>query len=373
LRTSNLYPESSSTRNVWIVQQRGPKNILDPWKPYAFFQEEEFGADGRPVATTTVLLTNKECPYRCLMCDLWRNTLDERVPPGAIPAQIRYALETSPRPRGCASPFSETERGAYTIGRALRSAAIACTSIAERGEESHVSTHSAEKAQGAVRTQIKLYNAGSFFDTQAIPPEDYAEIAECVAGFDRVIVECHPLLIDESCLRFRDLLSGKLEIAIGLETVHALALEQLNKRFTVGQFRAAAGFLSRNGISLRVFLLLRPPFLSEAEGLTWARRSLETALQCGASVCCLIPTRGGNGAMETLASTGDFAPPDLKSLEAAVEYGLSLEQGRIFADLWDIEKFHSCLCSPARTARLVHMNRTQQIPPPIHCPTCQKT
>ena len=36
---------------------------------------------------------------------------------------------------------------------------------------------------------IKLYNSGNFFDPNAIPPEDYEQIAELVSGFDTVIVE----------------------------------------------------------------------------------------------------------------------------------------------------------------------------------------
>ncbi len=71
-----------------------------------------------PVAT--VFLTNRECPFRCLMCDLWRNTLTETVPVGAIPAQIDHALLRLPPAK-----------------------------------------------------QLKLYNSGSFFDPHAIPPQDY--------------------------------------------------------------------------------------------------------------------------------------------------------------------------------------------------------
>src|SRR5579871_4273181 len=99
---------------------------------------------------------------------------------------------------------------------------------------------------GCLRRQIKLYNAGSFFDPQAIPPEDYPEIAQTVAGFERVIVECHPALIGPRLLPFRDLLSGRLEVAIGLETAHPEALARLNKRITVESFRRAAGFLAQH-------------------------------------------------------------------------------------------------------------------------------
>ena len=312
------YPSGAAARSRWIRERRGPKNPLDPAVPYAALWEEEFGETGGLVPTTTVFLTNRECPYRCLMCDLWQNTLDTRVPVGAIPAQIAHARERLPAAR-----------------------------------------------------QIKLYNAGSFFDLQAIPPEDYPEIALQVSAYERVIVECHPALVGERCLRFRDLLAGRLEVAIGLETVHPTALERLNKRFTVDGFRHSADFLARHDIALRVFLLVRPPFLSEAEGVEWAMRSLDVAFAAGASVCCLIPTRGGNGAMEALAATGDYAPPSLRSVEAAQEYGLNLRRGRVFVDTWDIARFFTCACSPARAERLATMNRTQQIPAAISCPECR--
>jgi hypothetical protein len=166
-------------------------------------------------------------------------------------------------------------------------------------------------------------------------------------------------------------LGSRLEVAMGLETVHREVLERLNKRMTLDQFRRAAEFLAREEIGLRVFILVRPPWLSEEEGLEWARRSLDFAFGCGASVCSLIPTRAGNGAMESLATSGEFAPPSLKSLEAAQEYGLSLRAGRVFADLWDVEAFMKCpACSVARAGRIRVMNATQVVAPPVACDRC---
>jgi len=316
---AEFYPTTALQRDRWILQWRGPKASLDVFRPYAFLWEEEADADGQQIPTATIFLTNRECRFRCLMCDLWQNTLDERVPSGAIAAQIRYALERLPAARA-----------------------------------------------------IKLYNAGSFFDPQAIPPEDDVQIAETVVGFDRVIVECHPAFLrgeyGKRALQFQASLRGQLEIAIGLETVHPQTLEKLNKRMTVEDFRQAAEFLNYHSIDLRVFILLRPPFQTEAEGLMWACRSLDVAWECGAVVCSIIPTRGGNGALEALGEA--YQPPNLLSLEAAVEYGLSLNRFRVYADLWDVEKFFDCECSAARAVRLAEMNRTQRIPAAVWCPAC---
>lgn len=302
----------------WIVDRRPPRNTLDPFRPYAYFTEEECSAGGETVSVNTVFLTNRECPWRCLMCDLWKNTLEETVPAGAIPAQIDYAL-----------------------------------------------------SRLAPARRVKLYNSGSFFDPRAIPLVEYPAIAGLLANFERVIVESHPSLVGELCLRFRDRIAGRLEVAMGLETVHPDILPRLNKNMTLDQFSAAAGFLRQNEIDLRVFILVKPPFLDEREGLDWARHSVDFAFDSGASAVALIPTRGGNGAMDVLAAKGHFAPPSIQSLEESVAYGLRQNRGRVFADLWDLEKISTCdACFAHRAARLREMNLRQTFLDPIDCSAC---
>jgi hypothetical protein len=280
--------------------------------------EDERAASGEIVPVATIFLTNRECPWRCLMCDLWRNTLTETVPVGAIPAQIDYALQR------------------LTPAR-----------------------------------QIKLYNSGSFFDSRAIPTEDHQAIAARVASFERVIVECHPALVGAACFRFKDFLSGRLEVAMGLETVHPEVLERLNKRMTTDQFEEAAESLKKNEIDLRVFILVKPPFMKEEEALEWAVRSLEFAFECGATVATLIPTRSGNGAMDELSRAGEFSPPSLATLEAATAHGIAMNKGRVFADVWDVRTASPCPnCYEMRIARLQAMNLEQSILPRTVCDRC---
>jgi hypothetical protein len=306
------------------LKRDSERDNLSPLRPWAFFAETERDAAGQIVPVATIFLTNRECPWRCLMCDLWKHTLTESVPPGAIPAQIRHALERL-----------TPQHSSPTFGH------------------------------------LKLYNSGSFFDPRAIPPADYPAIAELARDFERVIVECHPALVGERTLRFRDLLGRPLEVAVGLETVHPEVLAKLNKRMTLDQFRRAAEFLQLHGLALRVFILVKPPFLNEAEALRWAGRSLDFAFDCGATVAVLIPTRLGNGALEALAAQGLFSAPRLRALEDALDYGVALRRGRVFADLWDLEQFSTChACFAARKARLADINRTQQPGPRVACGRC---
>ena len=322
LTMPSSYPAATTERSSWIVDRRPARAQVDPNRPYAFLVEEECSAEREVVPVATIFLTNRECPWRCVMCDLWRNTLIEPVPVGAIPRQIDYALAQLPPAR-----------------------------------------------------QIKLYNSGSFFDSKAIPFADYAAIASRIQGFERTIVESHPSLVAESCIKLRDILPHRLEVAMGLETVHPEILDRLNKRMTLDQFSDAAVFLKRNDIDLRVFILVQPPFMKPEESLHWAQRSLDFAFDCGATAATLIPTRGGNGAMETLAQQGEFVPPTLKTVEDAGHYGLGQMRGRVFVDLWNMSNasMHCPVCLPKRIARLHEMNLFQQIIDPIVCPSCEGT
>ena len=304
-----------------ILDARPARNSLGIDRPYEFLVEPERGADGLVEDVATIFLTNRECPFRCLMCDLWKNTTVESVPVETIPRQIDYALERLP------------------------------------------------EAQ-----YVKLYNSGNFFDAKAIPKEDWPAIVERVRGFKSVIVENHPKLCGDGCFEFQDMLAARgveLEIALGLETVHPEVLPRLNKQMTTEDFSRAAEKLLAAGIRLRTFILLRPPFLSEEEGIEWAMKSIEFAFEHGVSCCSVVPTRAGNGIMEQLDSNGLFASPKLSSMEDVQERGIQLNAGRVFVDTWDAQQFASCPdCAERRIQRIAGMNLSQQIAPRIKCHIC---
>jgi radical SAM enzyme (TIGR01210 family) len=301
--------------DAWIMSLRGNKNTVDPLRPYGWIVEKELTISGKIEDTGVIFLTNRECPFHCLMCDLWKNTTDQSVPGGAIPAQIELALRHMPDIK-----------------------------------------------------HIKLYNCGSFFDERAIPEKDYKEIASLLKNFETVIVESHPRLINDKCLRFRDMLIPELNVALGLETIHPEILTILNKQMTPDDFINAASFLTENGINSRAFILLRPPLLSESEGIYWAERSIDFAFGSGVECCTIIPVRAGNGAMDHLKEKGYFNPPDIHSLETVLEYGIGLQAGRVFADTWDLGLFSNCQkCVKKRTDRLIEMNLKQIIPVAVEC------
>ncbi len=64
--------------------------------------------------------------------------------------------------------------------------------------------------------------------------------------------------------------------------------------------------------------------------------------------------------METLVANGQFAPPALHILESAMEFGLRLKAGRVFADLWGLTAL-CAECHAQRTTRLRKMNLHQVV------------
>jgi archaeosine synthase beta-subunit len=326
------YPVTSRARDRFVTERRGSRPSHDPWRYQDLVVEDERAGDGSVARVATVFLTGRECPWRCVMCDLWQHTTTTDTPAGAIPAQVVAARRT------------------LTLQRDLV-------------------------------TQMKLYNAGSFFDPRAVPDDDYDRIARSLAGLGRVIVESHPALIGARLDRFLDALNeaagraapAQLEVAMGLETVHPEALERLHKRMTVDDFARAARSLTERRVSVRTFLLISPPFVPAEQHRDWLLRSIDVAFTCGASVVSLVPTRSGNGAMEALAVDGDFRAARLDDIERSVEsaFAAGTHRGRVFLDLWDLERFADCrACLDARRARLHAMNLAQRALPRVACSEC---
>jgi uncharacterized Fe-S cluster-containing MiaB family protein len=269
----------------------------------------------------TVFLAGAECPFTCSFCDLWRWTLDVPTPPGALPAQLSQVLESLDPP---------------------------------------------------LPQRLKLYNASNFFDRRAVPVEDLQRIAELAAPFGAVTVESHASTIGPLTLEFAALLSGRLEAAVGLETIHPVAMQHLNKRLDLPRFDRAAAFLFEHDLDLRVFVLLGAPHVPAQESIEWTVKTAEYAASRGARRISIIPVRGGNGELERLEALGDFVPPTLAQLEVALERCLAIRSAVVTADVWDIARLSGCEnCRAQRVARIQTMNLSPN-PQPLAPSPCSK-
>jgi radical SAM enzyme (TIGR01210 family) len=285
------YPAAPAARDRFILDLRGPRPSHDPWRYQDLAVEDEVTEQGVVARVGTVFLTGRECPWRCAMCDLWRSTTHGDTLEGAIPVQLAAARQEW-------------------------------------------------RSRGEQISRIKLYNASNFFDPRAVPEADYPSIASHIDDLNQVIVESHASLIGPRVETFASLLRGpSLEVAMGLETAHPSALEGLNKRMTTDDFARASAWLRARGVSIRVFLLIHPPFIALDQQDEWLARSVEFAASCGASVISLIPTQGGNGTMEALTREGLFRTPTAADVARSFEIATSRSQSltsspRILLDPW---------------------------------------
>lgn len=313
------------TATAAIRSLRGPREAVDAFRPQTVFDEIETASAGVGVAARVMLLTGAECRFTCSMCDLWRHTLAGPTPAGSLPVQIR---------EGLARPV----------------------------------------ADGQPPRWIKLYNSSNFFDSRSVPADDLPAIASLVAAFERVVVENHPRLLGDGVARFRDRLTGRLEVAMGLETVHPEALAGLNKQMTLNDFQAACDWLRSEGIDARAFVLLGTPGVSPEEAVDWCLRSVAFAITCGVRHVSIVPLRAGNGWVDRQLATGTLAIPAAGELEAAAAEAFALPRpaGRVITtDLWDFEQLSgSChACRGPRRERIALMNRAQAVVslPPLSC------
>ncbi len=303
-----------------IRSLRPPKGHVDPFLAHGSVLEEERRPDGTVEKAITVFLAGSECPFTCSFCDLWRWTIDGPTPPGALTRQLGTALRAHTEP---------------------------------------------------VPDRLKLYNASNFFDRRAVPPEDLEGMAMLAAPYAAVTVESHAHTIGASTLAFAQQIPGRLEVAVGLETIEPVAASHLNKRLDLSRFESAARLLADHEIDLRVFVLLGAPYVGASEAVAWTVRTVEYAVARGAAVVSIIPVRGGNGEMERLAALGAFVPPTLLQLEESLDRCLQFTGTVVTADLWDAAQLPACAqCREVRIERLRRLNVTGRVEPRISCPMC---
>ncbi|HEX9085109.1 MAG TPA: hypothetical protein VF836_10245 [Gemmatimonadaceae bacterium] len=303
-----------------IRSLRPPKARVDPYAAHGSVLEDERRPGGKVERALTVFLTGAECPFTCSFCDLWQWTLDSPTPPGALTRQLESALEAR---------------------------------------------------DGQTPDRLKLYNASNFFDQRAVPSEDVLGIATLAAPFAAITVESHANTIGAKTLEFARQIPGRLEVAVGLETIHPVAAAQLNKRLDLARFDSAVRLLLDNGIDLRVFVLLGAPFVQAEDAVEWTARSVEYAVERGASVVSIIPVRGGNGELERLQALGQFTPPTLSQLEESLDLSLQFTKAVVTADLWDVDRLPGCdQCRAKRVERLRRMNVSGCAESRISCDAC---
>ena len=297
----------------------------DP-RPAAAKVEVEIFPDGAPREIATAFLRNGECPLACVYCALYRQTDDRPATGREIAAQIDSVRRQYPRASG-----------------------------------------------------LKLYNASSFFEPRSIDQSEASlrEIADALSGLDLVVVEARSENASRA-VRFGPLLTGRLEVAIGVETADDALLRLLNKPTSVASFRRAAAALAAGDVLLRTFVLAGPPFVGEAGARRGAVATFEEARRAGARIVSILPVVSEHEPMEALRRAGFFSEISLDEyFETLCDCAGAAEDGSglspvLLAEAEALDRLPGCPgCRAEKTRRLAALNATGRItrfPCPGHRP-----
>ena len=163
---------------------------------------------------------------------------------------------------------------------------------------------------------LKVYTSGSFLDECEVPKQVATAVLEnCRDRGLRLLFETRPEYV--SATRLDEILSvhSDLEVALGLESANDRILQcSINKGFTVHDYDNASSLLRRKKVGIRTYVLLKPPFLTEAEAVRDAIATIRHASKVSTTLS-LNPVNVQNGTLvERLWKNWSYRPPWLWSV-----------------------------------------------------------
>jgi hypothetical protein len=163
---------------------------------------------------------------------------------------------------------------------------------------------------------VKIYTSGSFLDECEVPPETADLILRDAADKGlRVLFETRPEFVTPDRLRRITGITTDLEIALGLESANDRILRySINKGFTARDYDRASDEIASNKIDVRTYVLLKPPFLTEAEAIADAKATIRFAAHRSKTIS-LNPVNVQKGTfVEKLWKNWAYRPPWLWSV-----------------------------------------------------------
>lgn len=173
--------------------------------------------------------------------------------------------------------------------------------------------HVVQAAEGV--PWVKLYNSGSMLDPDEVPPRVLERVVEAFEGAEMLTIESRAEFVtDETVSLLGD--PSRVEVAIGMESAcDAVLAGSVHKGMTMDDFQRAAGVVRGAGAALRAYVLLKPPFLTEAEAIEDAVEAVAGAVSAGATTASLNPVNVQGGTLvDYLHHRREYEPPWLWSV-----------------------------------------------------------
>ncbi|MFZ2070564.1 MAG: archaeosine biosynthesis radical SAM protein RaSEA [Halobacteriota archaeon] len=234
------------------------------WFDYDYFAEEQ-----KALKCMTVILRTTGCYWRrCTMCGFWHESAN--VSQSDILAQLERSLRNRP-------------------------------------DEEFI---------------LKLFTSGSFLDNREIASSTRRAIAVMVnkrQEIKKLIVETRPEFVNMDTLA--DLTGIEhLELAIGLETADEfIRAKYINKGFSFDDYRTAAKTVTECGATVKTYLLLKPPFVSEKRAIEDVIKSASLVTPYSSTISLNLSNVQKGTRLEYLWRNKYYRPPWLWSAMEAIK------------------------------------------------------
>ncbi len=173
----------------------------------------------------------------------------------------------------------------------------------------------------AGQPMVKVYTSGNFFDDHEVAPDVRDRIlTELGDRCNKVIVETLAHLLRQDQLDHALRHVDELEIALGLESTNENVLRYaVNKVWGLKEHARAASLAHEAGATVKTYLLVKPPFLTEREAIEDAVRSGHEADPHSDTISFNPVNVQSHTIVDRLFRRGEYRPPWLWSVVEVLE------------------------------------------------------
>jgi len=176
---------------------------------------------------------------------------------------------------------------------------------------------------------VKFFTSGSFLDERELPKDLQTYAIEKFSKAKKIVIESRPEFIKN----LKEI-EGNIEVAMGLESANDRVLEySINKGFRFSAWLKNARKVKEYGKKLRVYILIKPPFMREREAIEDAIESVKKIKDI-ADIISFNPTSvHGKTIVEELWKRGLYRPPWLWSVIEIIKRSKEIYDGMIKCDV----------------------------------------
>lgn len=179
---------------------------------------------------------------------------------------------------------------------------------------------------------VKIFTSGSFLDDGEFATETRNEILSLLGADGRVkkvIAETRPEYVTpEKVAESINALGKKFEVAMGLETSNDMIRRDcINKGFSFSDFVRASEDAKHEGATVKAYLLLKPPFLSEGVAINDTINSINDAAQYAETISVNLCNVQKGTLVDEMFERGDYRPSWLWSAVECLKKGKASNPG----------------------------------------------